>query len=301
LETVRKEPLSVRKEGLSPRTLTKLLFVGGAVCERAHREWPGYAGNPFRPIEIFTPEEAAAIVRAAETEQDEAIFRLDWRTGLRRGEIPPLLVGDVQGRMLHVRRNFVHGVITTPKGKRERFVPLNRTVAQSLAKLLNARGNPSDDELLFPGTEGASKVAYDPENLLGRGHGAHVSGLLDPDALRRRFKAAMTKARVKPPLSMKHLRHTYCSHSAARGSDPWKIQEWAGHASITTTQMYVQVFAPKDDHADLVDAAYDEPLAEAQPTTRRRARAAHGVGTCAHPEQVAEALTLALTRQGATG
>jgi hypothetical protein len=69
----------------------------------------------------------------------------------------------------------------------------------------------------------------------------------------------MKKAGVTRPLSLKHLRHTYCSHLAASGVDGWKIQEWAGHVSITTTQMYIQVFAPKGEHADAVEAAFGEP------------------------------------------
>src|SRR5206468_2308839 len=66
---------TARKE-ISARTIRKLLFVGGAVCERAHHEYPGYRGNPFREvergtkperpaIEVFSDEEAEAIVRAA--------------------------------------------------------------------------------------------------------------------------------------------------------------------------------------------------------------------------------------------
>jgi integrase len=234
----------VRAE-LSARTIRKLLFVGGAVCERAKREY-GITRNPFRsiepgtklervPFEVFTDEDVWAIVRAAETEADAGMYLLAWRTGVRRGEIPPLLVRDLDfvGRKLHIRRNYVHGVVTTPKGKRERAVPLEQELARVLDKLLKQRGDPGADELLFPAEDG---------------------GLLDPDGISHRFRAAVDAAGVRD-LPLKHLRHTYCSRLAADGVHVTRIQEWAGHVSITTTQGYMH-FAPRPEDADRLDAAF---------------------------------------------
>jgi integrase len=124
----------------------------------------------------------------------------------------------------------------------ERHVPLNRSVARALEKLLRERGDPPGDELLFSGQDGA---------------------LLNPDALSYRFKAAVKKADVRE-LRFHDLRHTYCSHLAADGVDPWRIREWAGHKSVTTTQLYVDLFGPKKEHADRVDAAFGEPAETAE-------------------------------------
>jgi integrase len=284
--------LEALRKQVSARTVQKLLFVGGAVFQRAHHDHPGFTANPFRElerdikperarIEVYNDEEAWAIVRAAEDEQDAAIFLLAWRAGLRRGEIPPLIVRDVDfvGRTIRIQDNFVRGAVTSPKGKRERHVPLNRSVARALEKLLRERGDPPGNELLFPGEDG---------------------GLLDPDALSYRFKAAARKAGVRE-LRFHDLRHTYCSHLAADGVDPWKIQEWAGHKSVTTTQLYVDLFGPKKEHADRVDAAFGEPAEtgeEEAPTNGEEQERLAELIRALTPEQLAEALTQALTRQG---
>jgi len=241
------EWLATLRKQVAARTIRKLLFVGGAVCQRAHREWPGYTSNPFRAVEggmrperrtvdVYSDEEAWAVVRAAATEQEKAILLLAWRAGLRRGEIPPLLVRDVDfvASHLHVRRSYVHGVLNpTPKGRRERAVPLEQEVACALEKLLKDRGDPAGDELLFPGDDG---------------------GLLNPDAISASFRAARDAAGVRK-LRLHDLRHTYCSRLAMRGVPLWKVAQFAGHSSTMTTEGYAH-FAPSDADAETVDEAF---------------------------------------------
>jgi integrase len=239
----------VAKLDVKPRTVHKLLFVGSAVFQRAHIDHRGFTRNPFqiekgtkvgkpkRP-RVYTVEQAEAIVRACENTNDTAMVLLAWRTGARRGEIAALKVGDVDfdGRTIRIHENYVYGKTTTPKGKDERHVPLNKSVAVALDKLLRERGDPPDDEFLFLGDDGKQ---------------------IRPDVIYNRFKATAKKAGV-PKRRLHDLRHTYISHLAERGVSPWKIQAWAGHASITTTQLYVEWFGPKEEHADTVDEAFDE-------------------------------------------
>ena len=50
------------------------------------------------------------------------------------------------------------------------------------------------------------------------------------------------------------LRHTFCSHLAARGVPAVKIQRLAGHAKLSTTQVYMHL-APRtlEDAIDALD------------------------------------------------
>jgi integrase len=249
LETLRKE--------VSARSVRKLLFVGGAVFERARHVWPGeWQANPFRAVEpgtkperlsfeVYSPEEVAAIVRACETPQDKAIILMLANEGLRRGEIPPLQVKDVSfgDRLLHVRRNYVRGMITTPKGKRSRVVPLDDEVARAVEKLLRDRGDPPEDDLLFPGEDG---------------------GLLDPTGISHRFKEAVKKAGVRD-LHLHALRHGFCTKMAKSGVPEAEIAEWAGHVSTQTTRGYMQ-FAPKPGDADRITNANAPKAVEAEST-----------------------------------
>jgi integrase len=269
LETLRKE--------VSDRTVRKLLFVGGAVCERAHRDYPGYTANPFREIEkgsrpemgdlkdlVYTREEVAAIIRAAATDQDAAMFLLAWRTGIRRGELAALLVGDVDfvGRNLHVHYNFVHGCITSPKGKKSRHVPLNESVRRALDALLRERGDPAENELLFPAENTRSAFKGEVEIKVPTFPPDACRHLMEPDAISRRFTKALKTSKVNK-LHLHCLRHTYISELAAKGVNPWDILDFAGHKSIDTTMHYVHTFGPKQEHADTVDAVFgDTPVPE---------------------------------------
>jgi integrase len=83
-----------------PRTKNKLVTVLHGIYRRAQRVWE-LSVNPALNVErlreprrldidVFTPEEVMALVRAAGSEQDAAIFLTAAFTGLRRGELVAL-------------------------------------------------------------------------------------------------------------------------------------------------------------------------------------------------------------------
>ncbi len=75
---------------------------------------------------VLDPTEVEALARAAESDQDAALFRVAAFTGLRLGELRALRWSDVDfsKRLVHVRRNFTHGAEGSPKSGRVRSVPL---------------------------------------------------------------------------------------------------------------------------------------------------------------------------------
>jgi integrase len=91
-------------------------------------------------LEAFSPEEVWALVRAAGSEQDAALFLAAAFTGLRMGELLALQWRDVDfaGEAIRVRRSYnIHGGLGTPKSGRVRSVPMVPDVAQALARLAN--------------------------------------------------------------------------------------------------------------------------------------------------------------------
>jgi len=236
---------------LAARTKNKWLVVLHGVFRRAQTVW-GLPVNPVTGIEkyrqrssgdidVFSPEEVLALVRAAGDEQDAAIYLAAAFTGLRRGELLALRWRDVNftGQAIRVRASFAGGQVTSPKSGKVRSVPMAPDVATALAALGRRERWTGDDDLVFVGTLGS-----------------HVDG----SALRRRYMDALRRAGLRP-LRFHDLRHTFGTRMIAK-ADIRRVQEWMGHADVQTTMKYLH-YAPRDDDAALVAEVFrTQPLSE---------------------------------------
>ena len=175
-----------------------------------------------------------ALVRAADSEQDAAIFLTAAFTGLRMGELLALRWRDVDfaGSAIRVRSSFAGGALTTPKSGKVRSVPMAPEVASALAKLSDRGRWRGDDDLVFVGVLGS---------------------YLDGSALRRRFDVAVKAAGIRP-LRFHDLRHTFGTRMIAK-ADIRRVQEWMGHADVQTTMKYLH-YVPRPDDAALVAEAF---------------------------------------------
>jgi integrase len=248
---------------LSNRSVAKYLVILHGIFKRAMKVW-GLPRNPAadveRPrhrvsddLEAFSPEEVWALVRAAASEQDAALFLTAAFTGLRMGELLALQWRDVDftGDAIRVRRSYnIHGGVGTPKSGKVRSVPMVPEVARALARLGERKEFVGDDELVFP-------------NDLGR--------FMDASSLRDRYKAAIARAELRP-LRFHDLRHTFGTLAVRRAEVP-AVQAWMGHADIQTTMRYVH-HRDRGDEAKLLAKAFavsdagaavdaDQPVAEA--------------------------------------
>ena len=195
-------------------------------------------------IEVLSPEEVMALVRAAGSQQDAALFMTAAFTGLRRGELLALRWRDIDfaGKVVRVRASYAGGRLTSPKSGKVRSVPLARPVAQALARLGERSVACREDDLVFLGDTG---------------------GYLDGSALRRRYVTALERAGLRR-LRFHDLRHTFGTRMIVR-ADIRRVQEWMGHADVQTTMKYLH-YAPRGDEAALVAEAFEmqQPGAHAQ-------------------------------------
>jgi integrase len=238
--------------GLAPRTKNKLLVVMHGVMRRAASVW-GLQTNPVASVEkqrtrstgdleVFSPEEVMALVRAAASEQDRAIYLTAAFTGLRRGELLALRWrdADFSRSLIRVRASYAAGQLTSPKSGKVRSVPMAPDVAAALAALGQRQDWVGDDDLVFPGETGT---------------------FLDGSALRRRYASALARAGLRP-LRFHDLRHTFGTRMIAK-ADIRRVQEWMGHADVQTTMRY-RHYAPRADDAALVAEAFKiEAIADA--------------------------------------
>ena len=153
-------------KGLSNRSKNKLLIQLHGIFRRAQMVW-GLEANPLVRVEkhpmrasgdiqVFSPEEVWALVRAAGSEQDGGIFLTAAFTGLRMGELIALRWRDVDfaGATIRVRGSYAAGHLTTPKSGKVRAVPMAPDVAGALAQLGRRRDWIGDGDLVFAGKLG---------------------------------------------------------------------------------------------------------------------------------------------------
>ena len=201
----------------STATRVKALVLMHGTFERARKVY-GLRVNPVaeveKPsvgrsgdIEVFSPEEVMALVRAASSEQDEAIFLTAAFTGLRRGELLALRWRDVDfaGQVIRVRASYAEGQLTTPKSGKVRSVPMAPDVAKALAGLSERGVGTGDDDLVFAGPGGT---------------------FLDGRGLRRRYLTAIRRADLRR-LRFHDLRHTFGTRMIGKADIPACRSGWA--------------------------------------------------------------------------
>ena len=229
---------------LSNKTKNHQLVLLHAIFRRAVKVY-GLPRNPLAnvdryrvrasgDIEVFSPEEIWALVRAAASEIDGTIFLTAAFTGLRRGELLGLLWRDVDfdASTIRVRASYAAGKLTTPKSGKVRAVPMAPDVASALARIGQRDRFTGEDEFVFAGEGGLP---------------------LDGDALSSRYVRALQAAGLRR-LRFHDLRHTFGTRMI-READIRRVQEWMGHADIQTTMKYLHYESRKED-AELVARAF---------------------------------------------
>ncbi len=168
---------------------TKALVLLHGILKRARKVW-GLEANAAAEVEkpalvrsgdiqVFSPEEVWSLVRAGASQLDAGIYLTAAFTGLRLGELLALRWRDVDfvGAVIRVRASYAAGARTTPKSGKVRAVPMAPDVATALAQLGQREDWVGEDDLVFVGVAG---------------------GYLDGSALRRRYKAALAAAGLRP-------------------------------------------------------------------------------------------------------
>ena len=126
LESITPEEIELWRrglKGLSNRSKNKLLIQLHGIFRRAQIVWnvpvnplARVEKHPMRPsgdIQVFSPEEVWALVRASASEQDGVLFLTAAFTGLRMGELLALRWRDVDfaGSTIRVRASYAGGAL----------------------------------------------------------------------------------------------------------------------------------------------------------------------------------------------
>lgn len=172
--------------------------------------------KPLSEAEMARLLEVAFQAQNPEALRDRAILELLYATGMRVSELVSLDVGQL---------NLTNGngsVRCIGKGNKERVVQLHDAAVQAIKTYL-ARGRPNaikDDQrqqAVFVNRRG-ERLTRQGCWLILKEH-AHRAGIT---------------THVTPHV----LRHSFATHMLRGGATLRQVQEWLGHASITTTQVY---------------------------------------------------------------
>ena len=159
-------------------------------------------------------------------QRDRAMLELLYATGVRISELVGLSLPDVElGSSDDL--GFVRVI---GKGDKERIVPFGRAAGGVLARYLRD----GRQALLRPGLR-----AQDAVFLNARG------GRLTRQACWQIVRAAGARVGLGERLSPHVLRHSCATHLVEGGADIRVVQEFLGHARISTTQVYTKVSAER--------------------------------------------------------
>jgi integrase/recombinase XerD len=193
--------------------------------------------EPDTAVDRAGDAEIVALLRGCCSARDRLIVLLMARAGLRRGEVCGLRRSDVHllpdsralgcevaRAHLHVaRRDNPNGAWA--KSRRQRVVPLDFLVVQAFdgyefERLAVAEAGESDFVLV---------------NLFR----APVGAPMRPDAINELMAAAARRAGLDRPIRPHQLRHAFGSNLADAGGGLDEIAELLGHASMSSSQVYL--------------------------------------------------------------
>ncbi|MBX6350801.1 MAG: tyrosine recombinase [Clostridia bacterium] len=225
---------SIARKLAAVRSFFRFLVREGLVAHDSARSLSA-ARVPRSLPRALSEREAQALVEAPQGEhplalRDRAILETLYASGVRVSELAGLRLGDLD---LSLGLARVMG-----KGRRERLVPLgtkaiaalDRYMREGRPQLLRRAGAATDDAAgAGPGSAGEAVFL----NARGRPLGDRGVRLI----VRRYAPALLPGYRVSPHT----FRHSFATHLLDRGADLRTVQEWLGHASLSTTQIYTHV------------------------------------------------------------
>jgi integrase len=266
---------------LSPRTAQKILVLLHGVFKLAKRR-KLIAVNPSEDAErvtledpgifnILDPIEFEAVYRAildegpelddeidklttAERQLYGALLSTGFYAGPRLGELRdlPWRNADFAGAMIRIESGYTKGGRSTPKGKRARSTPMVPILSQRLAAISTRQRFTGGADYVFS-TEIGERVGE------ARVRKVFYAGLVRAGLGHRRGDVDQ-RGNPQEPIRVHDLRHSWCTWAV----NVWpltKVQAYAGHRDIKTTQRYVH-HQTKAQDADLGGVYLDAALAQ---------------------------------------
>jgi site-specific recombinase XerD len=200
---------------IEPRHLSQCKAILAVPFKRRAAGVPQYLERD-EVLKIF----AAIDVRTLQGQRDDALLRMLYNTGMRAQEAVSL---DVN----HLRLSRPYCVRIHGKGQKERTCPLWKETVQAVKSYLGRRGvSLTDAAPLFVNGDGMRLTRFGVRYIVA--HRAADAAARCPSLLTR-------------TITPHTWRHTTAMHLLQSNVDLSMIRSWLGHASIETTNTYVEI------------------------------------------------------------
>lgn len=160
--------------------------------------------------DVLSKEEIYDMIKLTRNIKHQCIIALIYSCGLRRSEAINMQLTDIDSKRMLVK-------VRAAKGKKDRYVQLS---SYTLELLRNYYKLDKPKLWVFEGVNG---LKYSAESILNV------------------VKHAAKRAKIKKRVYTHILRHSFATHHLEQGTDLRYIQEWLGHGSSKTTEIYTHV------------------------------------------------------------
>ena len=205
---------TLRSEYSAVRTFCRWLVLHGHLAADPTIGIRGPKQPTYDP-RALEPNEVARLLRACQTPREELFVVLMVQLGLRCAEVSRIAMSDVDHRAGVI---FIVG-----KGGKTRFIPLVEDARLSLIEYLNSTPLPHGP--LFPSQRDRQRS---------------ISAKWLSQLLGQIFYRAGIKKTAYDGKTGHALRHTCLSDLVDEGADIRSVQQLAGHAHLSSTQIYMR-------------------------------------------------------------
>ncbi len=212
--------------------LAAIWFLYEVVCDRQlNRRQVPFMKRPRKLPEVLSRSEVAAIIDATGNTKHKAMFMLAYSAGLRVSEIARLKVTDLDSEAMRI-------FIRSGKGGKDRYTLLSKTCLDMLRRYWKGFRPEHPEGYLFLGVRSLD----------------HITS----DAIENAFYKALAASGVRKDVSIHSLRHSFATHLLENGAGLADIKELLGHASLSSTTVYLHLANITDRVVSPLDLPYVE-------------------------------------------
>ena len=178
----------------------------------------------LRLPKVLSKEEVKLIISCIHNIKHKAIISLIYSAGLRLSEVINLKIEDIHSSQGLI---FVRG----GKGKKDRTTLLAKSLLPLMRKYY---------------------LKYKPKTWLFEGLNG---GLYSNSSIQKVFKRALFISKIKKTATIHTRRHSFATHLLENGTSLRYIQEFLGHSSSKTTEIYTHI---RTEGIDKIKSPFDD-------------------------------------------